>query len=125
MNSPRYRCCRYRGSRRSLHSWRPLSHAPEQRRWDPQSGLGFVRRCLEREVLWGAVEGSSRQDKRRSIGRGVTAWNLQASLAEGFFLKATACVQPQPCYNPARLEKRYAYCQGEKRAASHRKLSYP
>src|SRR5580658_5455872 len=32
-----------------------------------------------------------------------------------FFLKATACVQAQPCYNPARLEKRCAHCQGEKK----------
>jgi hypothetical protein len=42
----------------------------------------------------------------------VTAWNLQASWKEVFSLKAIACVQPQPCYNPARLEKRGACCQG-------------
>src|SRR5271170_7694043 len=29
-----------------------------------------------------------------------------------FSLKASACVQLQPCYNPARLEKGQADCQG-------------
>src|SRR5580693_10570678 len=39
-----------------------------------------------------------------------------------FCLKAIACVQPQPCYNPARLEKGQAYCQGQKSPASHSKF---
>src|SRR5271157_355325 len=39
-----------------------------------------------------------------------------------FSLKAIACVQPQPCYNPARLEKGKAYCQGEKTLLFHRKF---
>src|ERR1700685_4208236 len=42
------------------------------------------------------------------------AWNLQASIGLNFCLKTTACAQPQPCYNPARLEKAGADCQGEK-----------
>src|ERR1700741_2078911 len=32
----------------------------------------------------------------------------------GFSMKATACVQLQPCYNPVRLEKADAHCQEEK-----------
>src|SRR5580692_12883470 len=43
-------------------------------------------------------------------------------LGRSFCSKAIACVQPQPCYNPARLEKSNAHCQEEKRTASHRKL---
>src|ERR1700683_1878348 len=31
-----------------------------------------------------------------------------------FWFETTACAQPQPCYNPARLEKAGAGCQGEK-----------
>src|ERR1039458_7669227 len=45
-------------------------------------------------------------------------------LGSSFSLKAIACVRPQPCYNPARLEKRHACCQGEKRVPSNRKLSF-
>src|ERR1022692_1811828 len=39
-----------------------------------------------------------------------------------FSSKAIACVLPQPCYNPARLEKGEAHCQGEKTRFLDRKL---